>query len=207
MLERRRMLGWLLAGSAGAAVTPEVLSARVRESDEPWLADIAGRPHRAFLDIRSFMLDGYAFRKPVTLRSALMASYGAAPGDIGIAFGAGSNGLAHVLGPDLWEEYRIGEKLAPAHPAQATALMAHRSVGTQMAAGVAELRGIGVHVLACRNTIGRWSRDLAARSGEAPDAVQAKILKGLSPGVEPVPAMVAAAVLAQARNVSYVAIG
>ena len=207
MLERRRMLGWLLAGSAGAAVTPEVLSAGARRTDEPWLADIAGRTHRAFLDIRSFMLDGSAFRKPGNLRTALMGSYGAAPGDIGIAFGAGSNGLAHVLGPDLWEEYRIGEKLAPAHPDQTTALMAHRSVGTQMAAGVAEMRNIGVHVLACRNTIGRWSRELAAKSGETPEAVQAKILKGLSPGVEPVPAMVAAAVLAQARNVAYVAIG
>ena len=48
MVERRRMLGWLLAGSAGAA-----------------------------------------FRKPATLRSALMASYGAVGSEIGIAFGAG----------------------------------------------------------------------------------------------------------------------
>jgi hypothetical protein len=207
MIERRRMLGWLLAGSAGAAVTPEVLSARGATADEPWLSDIAGRTHRAFLDIRSFMLDGSAFRKPAALRSALMSSYGAAAADIGIAFGAASSGLAHVLGPDFWEEYRIGEKLAPAYPAQATALMAHRSVGTEMAAGVAELRAIGVHVLACRNTMARWSKDLSAKTGESPDAINAKMLKGLSPGVEPVPAMVAAAVLAQARNLSYVAIG
>ena len=86
-------------------------------------------------------------------------------------------------------------------------LKAYRTMGTQVAAGVAELRGMGVHVLACRNTIGRWSRELSAKSGETADAVQAKILKGLSPGVEPVPAMIAAAVLAQARNVAYVTIG
>ena len=89
MVERRRMLGWLLAGSAGAAVTPEVLSAGSRAEDEPWLADLSGRTHRAFLDIRGFMLDGAAFRKPATLRSALMASYGAVGSEIGIAFGAG----------------------------------------------------------------------------------------------------------------------
>jgi hypothetical protein len=64
-----------------------------------------------------------------------------------------------------------------------------------------------VHVLACRNTMARWSRDLAARSGETAEGVQARMLKGLSAGVEPVPAMVAAAVLAQARNISYIAIG
>jgi len=207
MVERRRMLGWLLAGSAGAAVTPTVLSAGARPEDEPWLADLSGRTHRAFLDIRSFMLDGSAFRKPATLRSALMTSYGAAASDIGIAFGAASNGLAHVLGPDFWEEYRIGEKLAPAHPDQAAALREHRAVGTQMAAGVAGMRALGVRVLACRNTMARWSRELAAKSGETAEAVQAKMLKGLSPEVEPVPAMIASAVMAQARNVSYVVIG
>jgi hypothetical protein len=207
MVERRRMLGWLLAGSAGSALTPGLLSAGPRAADEPWLTDLAGRPHRAFLDIRSFTPDGNAFRKVVALRSALMGSYGASAADIGIAFGAGSNGLAHVLGPDFWEEYKVGDKLAPAHPAQAAALSAHRTMGTEMAAGVAELRGLGVRVLACRNTIGRWARELAAKSNETPEAVQAKLLKGLSPGVEPVPAMIAAAVLAQARNVSYVAIG
>ena len=201
------MLGWLLAGSAGTALTPGVLSAQPSPADEPWLADLSGRLHRSFLDIRSFMLDGAALRKPATLRSTLMASYGAAASEIGIAFGAGSNGLAHVLGPDFWEEYRIGEKLAPAHPDQAAALQAHRSVGSRMAAGVADLRAIGVHVLACRNTMARWSRELAAKTGETAEAVQDKMLKGLSPGVEPVPAMIAAAVLAQARNVSYVAIG
>jgi intracellular sulfur oxidation DsrE/DsrF family protein len=76
-----------------------------------------------------------------------------------------------------------------------------------MAAGVAELRSFGVRVLACRNTIARWSRELAAISGETPEGVQTKLLKGLSPGVEPVPAMIAAAVLAQSRNAAYVTIG
>jgi intracellular sulfur oxidation DsrE/DsrF family protein len=207
MVERRRMLGWLLAGSAGAAVTPKVLSAGARPEDEPWLTDLSGRTHRAFLDIRSFMLDGNAFRKPAALRSALMTSYGATADQIGIAFGAGSNGLAHVLGPDFWEQYRIGDYLAPSHPDQAAALGEHRAVGTQMAAGVAGLRAIGVRVLACRNTMARWSRELAAKHGQTVEAVQANMLKGLSPGVEPVPAMIAAAVLAQARNAAYITIG
>jgi hypothetical protein len=33
------------------------------------------------------------------------------------------------------------------------------------------MRAIGVHVLACRNTIARWSRDVAPKSGETAEAV------------------------------------
>ncbi len=51
------------------------------------------------------------------------------------------------------------------------------------------------------------AREFAARTGEAPEAVNSKLLAGLHEGVEPVPAMVAAAVLAQALHLSYVAIG
>ena len=200
------MLGWIFAGTAGLAL-PGRLVAEPRAADEAWLEFIAARKYRAFLDIRSFMLDGYAFKKVTTLRTTLINSFGASADDVGIAFGGGSNGLAHVLGPDLWEEYRIGDKLAHAHPDQVEALKKHRAVGTQMAAAVAEMKASGTRVLACRNTIAKWSRDLAPLTGETPEAVQAKILKGLSPGVEPVPAMVAAAVLAQLRDLSYVAIG
>jgi hypothetical protein len=208
MTERRRLFRWMLAGSAGLTLNPSRLVAEAGARDEPWLRFAASRKHRAFLDIRSFMLDGYAFKKAATLRNTLMSSFDARADEIGIAFGAGSNGLGHVLGPDLWEEYRIGDKLAhAARPEELAGLKAHRAAGTQMAAGVAEMKANGVRVLACRNTIGKWSRDLAAATGETPDAVQAKILKGLSPGVEPVPAMIVAAVLAQARELSYVAIG
>lgn len=83
----------------------------------------------------------------------------------------------------------------------------HRTAGAQMVAGVPEMKANGVRVPPCRNTIAKWSRDPSAASGETPEAVQVKILKGLSSGVEPVPAMIVAAVLAQARSHSYVAIG
>ncbi len=210
MMERRSLLGWMFAGSAGLALSPGRVLAHAGADDEPWLKAVAGCKYRAFLDIRSFMLGGYAFRKAATLRNTLTGSFGAKAGDVGIAFGAGSNGLAHVLGPDLWEEYRVGEKVgAEMRPVELAALRAgsQREFGSQMADGVREMRANGVRVLACRNTIGKWSRDLAAQSGETPDAVQVKILRGLCEGVEPVPAMVAAAVLAQSRGLSYVAIG
>ena len=205
-MERRSMLGWIFAGTAGLALPPR-LSGEGFRRDEAWLEFIAARKHKAFLDIRSFMIDGYAFKKVATLRTTLIGSFGASADDVGIAFGGGSNGLAHVLGADIWEEYRIGDKLAHAHPDQVDALKKYRAVGTQMAAGVADMKAAGTRVLACRNTIAKWSKDLAAVSGETPEVVQAKLLKGLSPGVEPVPAMVAAAVLAQGRDLSYVAIG
>ncbi len=74
-------------------------------------------------------------------------------------------------------------------------------------AGVRDMLGKGMRVLACRNSIMHAARVFAAKSGETPEAVNAKFLAGLHSGVEPVPAMVAAAVLAQARQLSYVAIG
>lgn len=207
MINRRNLLRFFAGSTAALSLTPSPLVSATVPEDEAWLRYIVDRKHRAFLDIRSFMLDGYAFKKVGSLRTALMSSFGASADDVGIAFGAGSNGLAHVLGPDLWEEYHVGARLTRSHPDLAAELKAERAVGQQMSASVQELRGMGVRVLACRNTIAKWSRDFAAVSGETPDAVNAKMLKGLSEGVEPVPAMVAAAVLAQARQLSYVAIG
>lgn len=199
----------MLAGSAGMALPWESSRGEATASSDDWLDIVARRKHRAFLDIRSFGLDGAAFGKANNLRTALTTAFGAAPGDVGIAVGCGSNGLAHVLSPDLWEEYKIGVKLAAhALPDDAAKLRVdQRRWGEAGVAGVKDMRAKGVLVLACRNTIAKWSRDLAAISGETPDAVQAKIIKGLHEGVEPVPAMIAAAVLAQARNVSYVAVG
>jgi hypothetical protein len=209
MQERRHFLGWMLAGSAGLAMPWHSASGDAPARDDDWLDDISRKKYRAFLDIRGFSTEGVPFHKATNLRTALTTAFGAAPVEVGIALGCGSNGLANVLSPDLWDEYKIGVMLADeSFPPEAAKLRVdQRKWGELGADGVREVRALGVRVLACRNTIARWSRNFAAKSGETPEAVQAKILRGLHEGVEPVPAMVAAAVLAQARNLSYVAIG
>lgn len=210
MIERRRALGWLLAGSAGLLTPREALRAETLESSDPWLEAVAAKRVRAFLDIRSFGPDGTPFRKVTALRTALIEAHGAKPQEVGIAFGAGSSSLGHVLGEKIWTEYGVGEAVAShaRNTEEATSLRTEPAKWAAIGAkGVAEMLALGVHVLACRNTMARWSRDFAAKSGETPEAVNAKLIAGLHPGVEPVPAMIAAAVLAQTRQLSYVAIG
>lgn len=213
MIERRNMLRWVLAGSAGLALPMRALrgddTADSPGAGEAWLEAIAQRKFRTFLDIRSFHAGGQPYAKVANLNTALTKSHGAKAGEVGIAFGASGDGLAHVVGADFWEEYQLGAYIAPNVRADdaAAVRLNPRKWGDVAGEGVRQLRASGVRVLACRNTIARWSRDLSTRSGETPTAVAAKIEKGLLEGVEPVPAMVAAAVLAQLRGVAYVVIG
>ncbi len=213
MIERRSLLRWVLAGSAGLALPTRALRGEdilgAPGDGEAWLDAIAQKKFRTFLDIRSFHAGGQPYAKVSNLMTALTKSHGAATGEIGIAFGASGDGLAHVVGADFWEEYQVGTYIAPnVRGDDAAAVRANpRKWGDVAGEGVRQLRTSGVRVLACRNTIARWSRDFGAKSGETPAAVAAKLEKGLHDGVEPVPAMIAAAVLAQLRGVSYVVIG
>ncbi|MBK6496205.1 MAG: hypothetical protein KBF56_14010 [Gemmatimonadaceae bacterium] len=211
MIERRRMLGMAVAGIAGVSI-PGTLQAAGAESIEigEWLESISKKKVRAFLDIRSFMPDGTPFRKASNLQRALIDAHGAKPEEVGIAFGAGSASIAHVLGPKVWAEYGVGRKVAGAAktPEEAASLRTDPAKWSAIGGeGVAAMRASGIRVLACRNTMGHWAQDFAKETGENVEVVNAKLIAGLHPGVEPVPAMIAAAVLAQGRHLSYVAIG
>jgi hypothetical protein len=209
-MERRHALGWLIAGSAGLLTPRGSLQAEAPGSTDAWLEAIASRKVRAFLDIRSYAPDGTPFRKVANLRTALIEAYHVKANEVGIAFGAGSSAIGHVLGESVWREYGVGAAVAShaRSPEEAASLRNEPAKWAEIGAkGVQDVLGQGVRVLACRNSIGKWARDFAAQTGETPDAVNAKLIAGLLPGVEPVPAMIAAAVLAQSRRLSYVAIG
>ena len=210
MIDRRRLFQLMMAGSAGLALPDRSLLASAPGGADDWLDEIAGRTYRAFLDIRSFIPDGLPFRKATNLLRALTEAYGADPADVGIAFGAGSTSIAHVLGPAVWRTYPLGDVVAKyaSGPEEAHSLRTEPDKWAAAGgAGVRDLRAKGMRVLACRNSIMHMAREFASKTGESAEAVNAKLLAGLHEGVEPVPAMVAAAVLAQARQLSYVAIG
>jgi len=61
-------------------------------------------------------------------------------------------------------------------------------------------------VLACRETIGRWAERVATKKGESAVDVASRITSGLHEGIEPVPAMIAAAMVAQERAAKYIAL-
>jgi hypothetical protein len=215
--DRRRFLRTTIGGVAGlAAADASVLGAATSSADDPWLAAIAGKKHRAFMDVMHFFPDGTPFRRAKNLLNVLHESYGAAEQDIGLAMGMHGRGLAHLLSPAVWIDLGLAEWLAPQlNGAEQAAFKTNLAKweGREFPASalegrdsVQELRGRGVRFLACRETIGRWAQRKATQSGETAGAVAERIVKGLHEGVEPVPAMVAAAVLAQGRGVGYVAL-
>lgn len=210
MIPRRNLLGWLLAGTAGLAIRPDRLDAAPRGVEEDWLEALAPKAHHAFLDIRSFDPSGTPFRKAHNLHRALTEAHGARPEEVGIAFGAGSSSIAFVLGPAIWREYKVGVKVGGTARNAEEAASLRDEPEAWTARHLEEIQGMrakGMRVLGCRNSIWRWARDFAAVTGEVPEKVNEKLLAGLQPGVEPVPAMIAAAVRAQERGLGYVAIG
>jgi intracellular sulfur oxidation DsrE/DsrF family protein len=196
-------IGALLLGSTREAAASPALAV------DPWLEEIVRKKHRVFLDVGVFATDGGPFRRVTALMQALHDHYGASDAQIGIAFGAHGSGLGHVLTPAAWDKLGLVDLIAGSNlrAAEAQALKSGtHNWGTLGAENVAQLRQRGVKFLACRNTIGRWAGKIAAQRGTAAPEVVAEIVAGLHAGVEPVPAMIAAAVVAQARQLSYVTI-
>lgn len=206
---RRSFLRWTFGGVAGLAVADaSVLHAATTAADDPWLAAIASKKHKAFMDVMHFYPDGTPFRRAKNLLNVLHESYGAAESDIGVAVGMHALGLAHLVSQAAWDDLGLMEWLAPQlNGAEAAALKAGAATfAAASAASVVELRARGVRILACRETIAKWAQRVATLKGESPAAVSERIVRSLHEGVEPVPAMIAAAVVAQERGAHYVAL-
>jgi intracellular sulfur oxidation DsrE/DsrF family protein len=208
---RRTFLRRTLGGVAGLAVTDASVlggATTISAADDPWLAAIAAKQHKAFMDVMHFFPDGTPFHRAKNLLNVMHESYGAADGDIGVAVGMHGRGLAHLMSQVAWNDLGLMEWLAPQlNGAEAAALKAGAGTfAAASAASVVELRARGVRFLACRETIAKWAQRVATQKGETPAAVSERIVRGLHEGVEPVPAMIAAAVLAEARGCGYVAL-
>jgi intracellular sulfur oxidation DsrE/DsrF family protein len=185
-----------------------VLNATPAAADDPWLTAIAAKKHKAFMDVMHFFPDGTPFRRAKNLLNVMHESYGAAESDIGVAVGMHGRGLVHLVSQAAWNDLGLMEWLAPQlNGAEAAALKAGAGTfAAASAASVVELRARGVRFLACRETIAKWAQRVATQKGETPTAVSERIVRGLHEGVEPVPAMIAAAVVAQERGVRYIAL-
>lgn len=209
---RRKFLRWTIGGVAGLAAADAVrldaAPVHFAGADEAWLAYLAGKPHKTIMDVMHFFPDGTPYRRGKNLLNVLRDSYQAAEGDIGLAIGMHGRGLAHALSQAAWEDFGLVEWLMPQlnSAEQATLKTSGSSVATAAAASVTELRKRGVRFLACRNTISSWAQRISTAKGESVAASTERIMKGLHEGVEPVPAMVAAVIVAQERGVKYIAL-
>jgi len=201
MQERRRMFRWMLGGSAGLALGLPLLraDAMTESADEAWLTALATKKQKAFLDVPTYFVDGSPFRRSNALLAAFTGAYAMPAKDIGIAVGFHGPALAYTMTADAWKEYDLLERVAKSLRAEDAAALRAMGAGAPALGveGLKDMVGKGMHVLACRNTMKRQ---------QEPEAVMKALEASVQPTVIAVPAMIAAAVLAQSRGISYVAI-
>lgn len=210
--QRRQFLRWSLGGSLSALALGRRASSLLAgpSSGDSWLDAIAPQEHRAFLDVGYFAPDGTAFRRTRQLITSMVEHAGATDRSLGIAFGAHSSGLGYLMTSAAWDDLGLANLIAEMNLREADirALKAgKKNWGTIGAEAIAELRPRGVRFLACNATVARWSGKIAAKQGGSATAAADKIIAGMHPGVERVPAMILAAVQAQTRSVPYVSVG
>ena len=88
---RRTFLRRTLGGVAGLAVADaSQLNAATSASDDPWLAAIAAKKHKAFMDVMHFFPDGTPFRR------AEAAALKAGAGTFAAAVLAQARGVGYV---------------------------------------------------------------------------------------------------------------
>ena len=202
---RRSFLKASLAGAAAAALDPSSAAAQgTQQIRADWLDRLAAAPHKTFLDVPHFHADELPFRRVNNLMDALQTGYGVPAAEIAIAVGFHGTGLAFVLSPDCWEQARlvdwlVQDGLKPADAAKGAAVLATRA--QQL---VREAQARGAQPLACGQTISRLAVRLAPGSARTTSEWDAFLRASLPAGVPVVPAMVAAAVLAQERRAAYI---
>lgn len=146
-------------------------------------------------------------RRTGFMLTTLHDHYGATESTIGAVFGAHGSGYGHLLSQATWDEFKIIDLVAPQLLPDDVAILrtAGKRWGTTSAESVTALQARGVRFLACDNTLAKWSRLIATERGVTVDTISKQLIAGLLPGVERVPAMSAAAIVAQSKGVGYVA--
>lgn len=229
MSSRRSFLVTSVGGAAGAALIPVAAATAAaaarsgesppespRESPAPahmgsaqadWLDRLAAAKHKAFLDIGHFFADATPFRRANNLLDAMRTSFATPETDVCVALGFHGTGLAHVLTEATWTATSVVEFLREeGTPAAATAPGNQALVATSLQRA-REMQARGALLLACGSTIRRLAARAAASGGVPAPEWEARIRRGLADNVIVVPAMIAAAMLAQERRVPYIAIG
>ena len=204
--KRRTFITNLTAGLAILS-TSNPLAADPVASDDPWLDYLNTKKQKAFIDVGHFFVDSSALRRTGFMLAVLHDHYGTGETAIGAIFGAHGSGYGHLMSQAAWDEFKIIDLVAPQLLPDdvATLRTPGKKWGVTSAKSVTALQARGVRFLACDNTLAKWSRLIAAECGVSGETISRQIVAGLLPGVERVPAMSAAAIVAQAKGVGYVA--
>ena len=198
MVGRRSFVVRLLAALPLTA-TPARAATRTAESTPEWLAALKKTRHPVFVDSPILHADGTPLRRALNFLSLHKA------GEAAVALGFHGAGLAYAFDDALWRELKLAERFnIPGELARTSNPFARASVGG--APTLVELASRGVRLLACRNTMRRWSENYTAQLGRPAAEILAMFEQGLVPSAEIVPAMILAAATAQEERVPYVVV-
>ncbi|MES2304184.1 MAG: hypothetical protein V4558_01680 [Gemmatimonadota bacterium] len=195
-LPRRRFLGGLaFAGAALAA--PAALPALAAESrrdpadwDHHWLKQLKAK-HRTFFDTPAWN-GGDAFGYPGRYLDAMRDGYGAPESDVQVVIGFHGATWPLAIDPERWNRHQLGKVVG----------VDDVEVRTR---ALTEIQKRGAIVLVCNNSMRRGSRELAAaQPGGDAEKIYADLRAGVLANIVVVPAMIAAAALAQERGCSYI---
>jgi intracellular sulfur oxidation DsrE/DsrF family protein len=209
--QRRGFLKQLSLFVGGIAAGPAALhaSVTVAEPEERWLANLHGK-HKQFFDVGAHS-NGQPMVRVASFMNAYNSAYGVPDAQLNVVFGAHGTGLPLVLNDIMWRKYGLGahysvEDVTTKAPAVRNPWsgIGHASMAPESVHGLAQR---GVRFIACRNTIARVSKALAAKTGESDAAVAEALTANVLPGVEVVPAMIVAVNRAQESGLSYAFLG
>jgi intracellular sulfur oxidation DsrE/DsrF family protein len=204
--------GFLSAAAAAALslVTAPLLPAQSNEPNEDWLRGLNGK-HRQFFDVGA-MYGGAPLRRVHNFLATYSSAYGIAESDVNALFGAHGAGLPFVLSDTAWHSYELGEMhnvrdASGAGQARRNIFAIDGGAGLPVGASIERLRSRGVRFLACNNTLGSLSRQLADKHGTDASSIHQELTAALLPGVIVVPAMLIAGNRAQEEGLTYASLG
>jgi intracellular sulfur oxidation DsrE/DsrF family protein len=226
---RRGFLGVLAAAAAATLPLEEIRASGGGGQSDPdgWLAEVRG-DHRCLFDFPAHK-NGFPLLHILNYIATYKSAYGTGPGQVGAVgtfygLGGGSS-IPMGFDDEIWAKYQLGEYtgLRDASgrpytrnvfhkPTEADGHLFSQAVqspelpifgGAIVAAGIANLQGMGTKFIMCGNALQAWTFELAARGkGTQPD-IDKFLRAHLLPGVTVVPAMVIAIERAQSAGISY----
>lgn len=181
---------------------------------EAWLTAMAGRRHRQMFDVPVCHAEADALRRAANFLDVFVADYEVPLPQLGAIFGAHGDGLGYILDDAAWERWSLSARFLPLRPRLGVNPYRIQRPGSGWASdySVTALQAKGVVFIACARSLSRLARDLTPTSPATPATAAAaetlaELRKHILPGVEVVPAMVAAFCRAQEERVAYMHVG
>ena len=200
MTRRRAFLTWLGTAAAAAAVDVRELRAEpasASEWDTSWLGSLTEAKYRAVFNATD-VSDGVVLDYASSFMEGFREAHATDDRDTRAVVVFRRMGTPIAFGDAVWERYAVGESAHITDPA--TRAPARRN---PFAVRLDAMRRRGMISLVCNVAMGNWSRTLAEKTQQDPDAVRRDVAANLVSGAILVPSGVYALIRAQNAGCAY----